>query len=172
MLRGVRLILQAMMLVAFSTLPAAAVDGLSRYVPPGDVDPQASFEWSDASGSRTVTIAEVEALPMVRMVTGTGWAETAKTFEGVLLSDVLAHLGAPDASSITVRAVDSYSATIPREHWLEYPILLATRSDGRPLTRRDRGPARIIYPVTLVPALSDTEYANRSVWLITEIERH
>ena len=159
-------------LAAFAACPAAAMDGVSAYTPPGDADPKASFVWTDGSGGRTVTIAEIETLPMVRISTGTGWAETATTFEGVLLADFLAHFGAKDAASITVRAIDNYSAEIPREHWLTYPVLLATRADGRPLGRRDRGPARIVYPVSIVPELAGTEYSNRSVWLITEIERH
>jgi hypothetical protein len=152
--------------------PGLAAGRLSPYTSPGDADPRAAFVWSAGSDTRTVPITEIETLPMTSIATETGWAETAGTFEGVLLKDVLARLGAADAASITVRAVDGYSAVIPREHWLKYPVLLATRADGHPLERRDRGPARIIYPVSVVPELSDTEFANRSVWLITRIERN
>lgn len=131
--------------------------------------PKGTFTWVGQGSSRTVSIADIEALPMVRVVTQTPWEEGVFQFEGVLLSDFLEWTGAADAASITVRGQDGYSAEIPRSDWTKWPLILATRQDGKPLEVRSRGPARIIYPIDQFPDLDADEYAHRAVWLIVEI---
>jgi hypothetical protein len=118
----------------------------------------------------TVTVPELEALGLYRVTTKSPWEAGEFTFEGVLFSDVIEHLGLADASAIRVQAVDDYTQDIPREDWLDKPLILATRQDGIPLTRRMQGPTRLIYPLAEYPAYDARLQDPRWVWLIKTIE--
>lgn len=121
-------------------------------------------------GERTYTLAEVEALPLYRIVTTSPWEMGELTLEGVLLRDFLKLAGLYDAPAVTIRAADGYAQMLPRSDWARVPAFLATRQDGRPLTRRTQGPTRLVYPIKDMPAL-DTEIRKpRWVWLIQSIE--
>lgn len=122
------------------------------------------------AATRVLTIAEIEALPMFEALGRTGAREEPSPFHGVLLSDLVELIGAGNADKIVVRASDGYAADIPREDWTRWPVLFATRQDGKHLTIRMRGPARIIYPADTHPELASRAYIDRSVWLISEIE--
>ncbi len=119
---------------------------------------------------REVALADLETLPMHEVTASITVEEPIKTFEGILLRDVLAYLGALDAEEITVRGDDAYAASIPQKDWKTWPVLLATRSEGKPLTLRQRGPARVIYPMQDFEELNHRRYRNRSVWMVQEIQ--
>ena len=88
--------------------------------------------------------ADLEAFPTYRIETTTPWRESPAVFEGILLTDLLEAHGLLDAPSIRVTAENDYAITIAREVWEAAPILVATRVDGRPHSRRNRGPIQFI----------------------------
>lgn len=124
----------------------------------------------DGGATRDLPLAELDALTQVEITGRTSPDEPIASFQGVLLRDVVALIGAAEADQIVVRASDGYSAVIPREDWTRWPVVLATRRDGKPLTVRQRGPARILYPTRDHPELATRTYTDRSVWLVAEIE--
>jgi hypothetical protein len=87
-----------------------------------------------------------------------------------LLSDVLNLGGLAAAAAIRVRARDGFSQVLPRRDWTQWPIILATRRDGKMMTPRNKGPYRIIYPRNLSVELADPLYRLRWVWLVESIE--
>lgn len=88
--------------------------------------------------------ADLEAFPTYRIETTTPWRETPAVFEGILLTDLLAAHGLLDAPSIRVTAENDFTTIIDQEVWEATPILVATRVDGRPHSRRDRGPIQFV----------------------------
>ncbi|MGP9821584.1 molybdopterin-dependent oxidoreductase [Salinarimonas sp. NSM] len=120
--------------------------------------------------ARTVSIAEIERLPMVEVPSGLSMDREGTLFQGPLLADVLALIGADGVDAVVLRGADGYGARIPREDWERWPLVLATRAHGEPLGIRERGPARLIYPMHRHPELDDRIYIDRSVWLLAEIE--
>jgi len=118
-----------------------------------------------------MSLAEIEAIGLFRVSTTTFWPKDDGVYEGVLLSSLLKHVGLADVKELTIWAVDGFSQNIPREDWIMWPILLATRRDGKAMTRRQKGPTRIIYPRDLAPILKDDRYHLRWVWMINEIEK-
>lgn len=125
------------------------------------------------NGSRKIQIdlARLSTLPQYRLLTDSPWEQGQQEFEGVLFRDVLALMQLQDAEAVLVRAIDNYAQRIPRKDWADFPALLALRSGGEFLTRRDQGPARLVYPVLEYPELSNPVHRNRWVWLIKSIER-
>lgn len=122
-------------------------------------------------GDKSYSLSRIEALGLYRVNTTTFWPEDDGTYEGVLLADLLADAGLSEASAIRILALDGFSQVMPREDWERWPVLLATRRDGRPMGVRDKGPLRIIYPRDADPRLSDSVYRLRWVWLIDTIEQ-
>lgn len=118
-----------------------------------------------------VTVPELEALGLYRVTTESPWEVGDLTFEGVLFSDVVAYLGLGDATALRIRALDDYAQEVPRDDWVDKPLILATRQDGEPLTRRTQGPSRLVYPLSEYPGYEPTVQDDRWVWLIRRIER-
>lgn len=122
-------------------------------------------------GNVAYSIAQLEALGMYRVRTATFWPGDDGVYEGPLLADVLQHAGLGDAAAVKVTAVDEFSAIMPREDWSRWPVILATRREGRPMTARSKGPLRIIYPRDMSPVLEEPVYRLRWIWLVQRIEQ-
>lgn len=70
------------------------------------------------------------------------------TFTGPLLSDVVATLGPEAETTIHANALNDYSVEIPATDVSRYPVRLATRIEGGPMSVAHYGPVRVIYPTT------------------------
>jgi hypothetical protein len=114
-------------------------------------------------------IAMLEALPRTGFSTSTVWTEGVARYEGVLLTDLLAALGA-GGRELSATAIDGYVVVIPVDELGPDGPILAFLRDGAPMPVRDRGPLWLIYPYDDNPAYrNDTTYA-RSIWQLTLIE--
>jgi hypothetical protein len=120
--------------------------------------------------TQSVGLAELESLGLYRVRTTSPWEVGTLTFEGPLFRDVVNYLGLADARAVILRAADGFTAEIPRTDWLDGPMLLATRREGKLLTRRDQGPTRVVYPQVDHPAYADPAYKSRWIWLIVSLE--
>ncbi len=117
----------------------------------------------------TYTPSELEKLPNYALTTQTPWRDVAAEFEGVLLRDILDANGLTEASAIVVTAENDFSSTIPRAVWETVDILVATRVDGRPHTRRARGPIQFVIDMDTYQA-SDVATESHLVWMAARIE--
>ena len=110
----------------------------------------------------------LEALASRSATMETPWTEGKVTFSGPLLSAVLDAAGA-HGKTVTVRALNDYSADLPMEDATEIKTILATRMDGKLMSVRDKGPLFLVYPFDLQPEIYNEKYFGRSVWQIKEI---
>lgn len=155
------------MLIAMMSMPAGALERLQDQ----SVTSGRAFSVVQGSVTTEVDLSELSKLPRYRLLTDSPWEDGQQEFEGVLLRDVLAMLQMSDARAIIIHATDNYSQRIPREDWLDYPTLLALRADSAFLTRRTKGPTRLVYPVLDHPELDNPVHKGRWVWLIETLER-
>lgn len=123
-----------------------------------------------AQGEAVLSLADLESLPLYRVTTSTFWPADDGTYEGPLLADVLKRAGLAEAAAVKAVARDGFSQIIPREDWTRWPVMVATRRDGQPMTARTKGPLRIIYPRDMDKILHDTVYRLRWVWLLQSLE--
>ena len=125
-----------------------------------------------AGGRATpVTMTRLDALPQVECTVDDRQAEgRTVTFRGPLLADVLAAAGVVPADGATLHtlAVNDYAVDLPASDVRDYPVLLATRADGRPMTVAHYGPLRVVYPTSGFD-LDPTVYDPRWIWQLTEI---
>jgi len=118
---------------------------------------------------QTFTHAQVEALGTYRLTTKTFWPDDDGTYEGVMLADVLKQAKLDTQAKVQVTALDGYSVAIPSEDWTRWQVLLATRRDGRPLTVRNKGPLRLIFPMALDTKLAVRSMGGHWAWMIKSI---
>ncbi|MBC8748768.1 hypothetical protein OKW43_001796 [Paraburkholderia sp. WC7.3g] len=85
------------------------------------------------------------------------------TFSGPLLSDVLAHAGAPDAGNtqIVMHAVDGYAVMTTLDTVRAYRFIVATQMDGKPLALGSVGPLWAIYDADRIPELAGKPLKDR-----------
>lgn len=110
----------------------------------------------------------LERLPMQRLETTTPWAQGRRLYEGPWLRDVLAAAGA-QGTRLLCRALNDYSATLPRADADQIDLMLALRIDGQPIRTRDKGPLLLIYPFDDRPDLRNPVYYGRAVWQLAAI---
>lgn len=114
-------------------------------------------------------LAMLEALPRTGFSTSTVWTEGVARYDGVLLTDLLAALGA-SGLELSATAIDGYRVVIPVAELATDGPILAFLHNGAPIPVRDRGPLWLIYPFDDNAAYrNDTTYA-RSIWQLTLIE--
>lgn len=110
----------------------------------------------------TFGVKDLEALGLKKLnVRYPDWPR-GFTFEGPLLKDVLAKVGAT-GTLVRVYALDGYSAEIPMADIEKYPVVLAIKRDGHYLGIGDRGPAWVVFPRDDHPDLQKQD-DSRWVW--------
>jgi hypothetical protein len=132
------------------------------------------LRWVDPTGKvigeRTLTTAEIEAMPQQEFETDTPWADAPQRFTGPRLADIVA-LGGEDVANAHVVALNDYSADIPAEDWAEHVPILAVRVDGELMKVRDKGPFWVMYPIDSDPGVLGSElYYSRMVWQVKSID--
>ena len=88
--------------------------------------------------------AELEQFATYIIVTVTPWRSEPAEFSGGQLSDVLAAHGLDTFSAIRVTAENDYRTTLSRQVMDDVNILVATRVNGQPHNRRERGPIQFV----------------------------
>ncbi|MEO3415242.1 hypothetical protein AAFO92_11345 [Roseovarius sp. CAU 1744] len=113
--------------------------------------------------------AQLEELPTYSLTTRTPWRDEPARFEGVLLTDLLAANGIANASAISIIAENDYATVMSQEVWNDVDVLVATRVDGRPHTRRARGPIQFVIDMEAYTTSEFTSEQNL-VWMAARIE--
>ena len=89
-------------------------------------------------------------------------------FEGVPAKAVLEAVGA-SGTTVVANAINDYQSRIPLSDFTDYAVLLAFKVNGKILTRRDKGPLWIVYPMDDHPPKFRSIWSNRSVWQMNEL---
>lgn len=160
--------------LAFAALFSSAVSLHAETFVPVTLEPishnTASLVIVAGDGTETTySPAELEALPTYSVTTRTPWREEPAEFSGVLLSDLLEAHGLTDIQEIVVTAENDYSTSLNRDLMDDVQILVATRVNGRPHTRRERGPIQFVIEQNEFETSSLTSESN-FVWMAARIE--
>lgn len=138
--------------------------------PTGKVILKISGRIANANNGETAEfdLPMLEALGLESFSTTTPWYQDRVTFEGVLMANLLRHVGAT-GSSISVTALNDYTTDIPIEDFNAYRVILALKRDGAYMPVRDKGPLFIVYPYDSDPALKHQRIYSRSAWQVASI---
>ncbi|TCO80962.1 hypothetical protein EV699_111163 [Plasticicumulans lactativorans] len=121
-----------------------------------------------AEGAAAFDRTQIDALPVETIRTRTPWTDGVVAFEGPMLTDVLARVGA-EGRMLELTALNGYVAQVPVEDAERYRPVLALRADGHTLGVRERGPLWLIYPWDDFAELRTESIYRRAVWQLSEI---
>ena len=129
--------------------PGTLAAGARVSAPKGEV----VLTMSGAIGTRNqgkklaLDIASLERMRTVRMETSEPFLKRKVTFEGVLLSDLLAVASVPgSASKVNMTALDDYKVDFTVADVRSSQMMLATKADGKRMPVDKAGPIRIVFP--------------------------
>lgn len=154
--------------VVLAVLPAMAAS-LARPAGEPVLTVTGKIARTNESAAAVFDMAMLEALPGRVTETETPWTKGKTRFEGPLGS---ALLDAVEASGTTLHivALNDYAVDVPVEDFRKWPVIFATRRDGRPMPVRDKGPIFVIYPFDADRTLWNETYFSRSAWQVKSIE--
>ncbi|ATX66713.1 hypothetical protein BG454_13520 [Roseinatronobacter bogoriensis subsp. barguzinensis] len=119
------------------------------------------------------TVSDLVELGLTDIATSTVWTQDVDVYSGVLLADLLTELGVglnARGGSVTLDAMDGYSATISFETILSARPLLAFHRNHRPMPVRAQGPFWLIFDYDSDARLrTETHYA-KSVWQVVRLK--
>ncbi|MBP0601565.1 hypothetical protein J8I01_03395 [Aeromonas sanarellii] len=121
---------------------------------------------------REVTLDEaaLAALPQVEFETATPWTVGVHRYRGPTLVSVLATQGAAGASVLDVVALNGYRQRVDLSLFTKVPLTLVRHQDGKPLTRRNKGPLWLLIPLSAHPEMDVSAIHNNMVWQTIRIE--
>lgn len=114
-------------------------------------------------------MAMLQALPVTEFATSTVWTEGVIRFSGVLLRDLLDHLGA-EGAVLHATAIDGYQISMPLADLRDDGPILAYLRDGKPMPLRDKGPLWKVYPFDTNPDFRNETHYARSIWQLQTID--
>lgn len=128
----------------------------------GQTQKSERLNWQTLNTLATTRIKTREPMP--------GSVDKMHEFRGVLVSKLLDRLGvAPGVDSVTFVAFDAYRATVRLEDIRRYPILLAIERDGKPMTRSEGGPIKLVFPSSQFPELGKRYDDTAWVFYVTHL---
>ena len=158
----------SIMFVAIGLSTMARADGFAP--PTGDVVLTVSgkIAASNVKGSLELDAAQLAALPQTSFTTTTTWTDGPQVFQGVLLKDLIAAVGAT-GNTISLGATNDYTITMPMADVRGDGPLLAYLMNGKPMALRDKGPVWMVYPYDSNEKYRTEETYSRSIWQLITI---
>lgn len=158
---------------AVRALGCAALVGLAALAPAASALAQAAalrLVAADSARTLDLSIDELAEMAQVTVLTENEFAEGVVAYRGPLVRDVLARLGLDGLDFVRFVAANDYYVDIPTEDFRTYDAILAMEADGQRLSRREKGPLWLMYPISDHPALRDPIYLRRLIWQVVRIE--
>ena len=114
--------------------------------------------------------ADLEALEQATIKTGNPFIDTVAEFRGPSAHQIVDMIGRAGASHVRLIAANDYYVEVEIAELEKYRPVLAIAMDGEPLSRRDKGPVWLMYPIDSYPELQDSVYNSRLIWQLRTIE--
>ena len=152
-------------------VPATINPGDEIPTPFGDVILTITGDISNTNVGNTVQfdMNTLEKLGLVSYEVNDPWLLEQVTYTGVLLSDLLKVVDASDSmTEVFASALDGYEIPIPVSEIEDWPVLIATQSNGSHMSIENSGPTRIIFPYDSHNDITDAR--NMSVWNLESLD--
>jgi len=121
-------------------------------------------------GRRSLSLAEIESLPLMQFTLHGDPAGVDGLYTGVRLVELLHLLGLENSHKVVFRAEDNYNVilTLEKQEGLEQ-CLFATRFEGGPIAPDGRGPFRLIWAHNAEGVGVGTASSAKWIWNIASI---
>lgn len=152
--------------------PGMPSAGASLAPPTGTVVLEVEGDIANGNGGTGIARfdeAMLAALPSHTLKTSTVVTDGTQVFEGFLMRDLLALLGAR-GSVVAATALNDYSVEIPVSDFSRFDVIVATTRNGKRLEKSGKGPLWIVYPRDDHEELQDIRYDYRWVWQLYRLD--
>lgn len=150
------------------TMPADAKAEINKPSGPVILTVSGAISESNAGTEAVFDRDMLKSLGMKNLVTSNPFDTGLQRYEGVLLSELLEHVGASGTTLVAI-ALDGYAVEIPISDTKKYPVMLAMIWNGTEMTVRNKGPIWIVYPVDQFDKLKEEIYSIRSIWQLSRL---
>jgi hypothetical protein len=168
-MKTLRFLSASALLLAATLAPAAQAQDLAPPTGAVILTVTGPVAKTNAPGGALLDRDMLLALPQHSFATSTIWTEGVNTYDGVLLVDLLAALGA-EGTGLVATALNEYQIGFPLAEATDQGPMLAHTVDGKPMTVRDKGPLWLIYPYDDVAEFRTEQTYARSIWQLDRIE--
>jgi hypothetical protein len=117
-----------------------------------------------------LSLDDLAAMPQVTVATENEFTDGKVAYRGPLVRDVLAQLQLDELENVRFVAANDYYVDIPTQDFLDYDVILAMSADGERLSRREKGPLWLMYPISDHAELESPLYLRRLIWQVVRIE--
>lgn len=155
-----RMVSRAMLVLLIAPAPA----GLAA------TGPALQLMAADQSQPLDLSLEQLEAMPQVTIKTENEFSDGLVTYRGPLVRDVLAQAGLDKLETVRFVAANDYYVDIPTRDFSDFDAILAMEANGEKLSRREKGPLWLMYPISDHAALKDPIYLRRLIWQVVRIE--
>jgi hypothetical protein len=115
-------------------------------------------------------MATLESLGVVQYEVEDPFAKKKMVYSGVLLSQLLKVAGAaPDATTLTLWALDDYSTDMQIATANKWPVMIATQADGAYMPVDKSGPLISVFPFDDFPEIDHLTYDGQWLWSLARI---
>lgn len=121
-------------------------------------------------GTITFTREELAALDQAVITTGNDFIDGVAEFKGPLAHEIVDMVARAGLESVRLTSLSDFFIEVSIAELRTYGAILALQQDGVQLSRRDKGPIWLIYPVDIYPELQDSAYTSRQIWQVRTIE--
>jgi len=112
----------------------------------------------------------LETIGVVQYEVDDPFAKQKILYAGVLLSQLLKVAGvSPDATTLTLKALDDYTTDMKISDAEKWPVLLATQADGAYMPIDKNGPLISVWPFNDFPEIDHVTYDALWVWSLSGI---
>lgn len=120
-------------------------------------------------GTETVIgIDDLRNMPTSKLTTTTPWTDGAIEFEGVYFRDIVTRFGS-GAKVGRATAFNDYQIDFELSEIMAKDGFLAFSQDGKPMSRRDKGPFWVVFPWTERPELDTRSVHGLSIWQLVDL---
>jgi len=164
-----RVLAAAILAMLVAATPAAATAPLPQATGEVVLTVTGAIARTNGDGAAEFDQAMLEEIGSARLATSTPWTDDVPEFEGVPMAALLDAVGAAGTVAVAT-ALDGYSVELPIAELRTYPVLLAMRMNGEPLSVRDRGPLWVVYPRDQLPEFRDARHDAKWIWQLRSLE--
>ena len=124
----------------------------------------------NGSGVRELSLEQLQEYPQVEVLTANEFVDGERRFRGPLAREVLGLDEAAASGIVVLTAANDYQVEVSSQEFQDYDVILALSMDEKNLSRRDKGPIWVIYPMSEHEELQDPVFNSRLIWQLVKME--
>lgn len=115
---------------------------------------------------KRLTVDQIEEMPQMESLIYDPYLKKDIQYNGVCLTRFVETFASPKTTTVKISAIDEYVVSFDKKDLESEFYLLATRMDGKLMSRATSGPVKIV----LKENDSDNLYVQKWIWMINRIE--